>query len=151
MAEKINPALVGKAGEMLVAAELMRQGIEVAHPASDVGVDLLAYRLRAKQRVATTFVPVQVKTRSKSGYAFLRAWFNRCPGLALVHVWHVTAIPEFYVFANLEHVHMALGEHVKSSSWVDRGIWTETKAGVEAVKRMQDHRDKWDRITAKLS
>ena len=36
MTEKINPALVGKAGEMLVAAELMRRGIEIAHPAPEV-------------------------------------------------------------------------------------------------------------------
>jgi hypothetical protein len=82
MTDKVSPALVGKAGEMLVAAELMRKGIEIAHPASDVGVDLLAYRLQAKQKVATKFVPVQVKTRSETGYAFLRSWFDRCPGVA---------------------------------------------------------------------
>lgn len=151
MTDKINPALVGKAGEMLVATELMRRGVEVAHPASDVGVDLLAYRLGAEQKVATNFVPVQVKTRSKTGYAFLRAWFGRCPGLSLVHVWHVTAIPEFYVFGCLEHVHEALGEHVRSPSWRERGIWTEAKAGAEAIKRMRDHRDRWDRIIVQLS
>ena len=54
MADKINPALVGKAGEMLVAAELMRRGIEIAHPASDVGVDLLAYRLSYARIWVTT-------------------------------------------------------------------------------------------------
>ncbi len=54
-------ALTGKAGEILVAAKLMRQGTEVAYPASDVGVDLLAYRLDLRQKVATRFVPIQVK------------------------------------------------------------------------------------------
>jgi hypothetical protein len=34
-------ALVGKAGEALVAAELLRRGINVAYPAFDGSVDLL--------------------------------------------------------------------------------------------------------------
>jgi len=151
MTDKVSPALVGKAGEMLVAAELMRKGIEIAHPASDVGVDLLAYRLQAKQKVATKFVPVQVKTRSETGYAFLRSWFDRCPGVALVHVWHVATVPEFYVFGCLRHVHDALGERINTPSWIERGIWTENKASIGAVQRMKDHRDRWDRIIAQLS
>jgi len=50
-----NPALIGKAGELMVAAELMRRGIEVAYPASDVGVDLLAYRLPPKAIGSASF------------------------------------------------------------------------------------------------
>ena len=93
---KINPALIGKAGELLVAAELMRQEIEVAHPASDVGVDMLAYRLDPKQRVGRKLVPIQVKTRAATGYQFQRTWFDRCPGVVLAHVWQVAAeTPEF--------------------------------------------------------
>jgi hypothetical protein len=69
----VNPALIGKAGELLVAAELMRRGVEVAHPASDVGVDLLAYRLQAGQKTAGKFVPIQVKSYSKTGYRFLKS------------------------------------------------------------------------------
>lgn len=45
----------------MVAAELMRRGVEVAYPASDVGVDLLAYRLEQGQKAAGKFVPIQVK------------------------------------------------------------------------------------------
>jgi hypothetical protein len=55
----ISPALVGKAGELLVAAELMRRGVEVAYPASAVGVDLLAYRFQPGNAVAGKFVPIQ--------------------------------------------------------------------------------------------
>ncbi len=57
--EKPGPAPIGKAGELLVAGELMRRSVEVAVPASDVGVDLLAYRLEFRSRTAGRFVPIQ--------------------------------------------------------------------------------------------
>ena len=147
----INPALIGKAGEMLVAAKLMRRGIEVAHPASDVGVDLLAYRLAPKETVASRFVPIQVKARSETGYNFQRQWFTRVPGVVLVHVWHVQATPEFYVFDSLSRVEEALGPiHSTSPSWQAAGGYSITVAGGEASKRMQQHRDKWCRIIDQL-
>ena len=147
----INSALIGKTGEMLVAAELMRRGIEVAHPASDVGVDLLAYRLAPKETVASKFVPIQVKARSETGYNFQRQWFTRVPGVVLVHVWHVQTTPEFYVFDSLLRVEEALGPlHSTSPSWQKVGGYSITVAGLEASNRMQKHRDKWDRIIGQL-
>jgi hypothetical protein len=147
----INPALIGKAGELLVAAELTRRGIEVAYPASDVGVDMLAYRLAPKQTVAGKIVPIQVKARAASGYNFQRSWFDRCPGIVLVQVWNVETTPEFYVFENIPRVEEALGPvHSASSSWKDQGGYSVTLAGEEAHKRMQAHRNEWDRIISQL-
>jgi hypothetical protein len=148
-----NPALVGKAGELLVAAELMRRGVEVAYPASDVGVDLLAYRLSPHQSVPTRFVPIQVKTRAVTGYNFQRSWFDRAKGLTLVHVWHVETVPEFYVFESLARVEEALGPiHASSKSWKVRGDYNVTCPGPDSGirERMQGHRDKWNRITDQL-
>ena len=151
MAMKINPALIGKAGELLVAAELMRRGIDVAYPASDVGVDLLAYRLDPKQTVAGKVVPIQVKARSASGYNFQRSWFDRCPGVVLVQVWHVETAPEFYVLESLTRVEEALGiTHSASVSWKINGGYSLTVAGDEAYERMQAHRDKWERVIRQL-
>ena len=45
----IAPTLVGKAGEALVAAELLRRGVDIATPAYDRGVDLLAYRANKRR------------------------------------------------------------------------------------------------------
>jgi hypothetical protein len=147
----INPALIGKAGEMLVAAELMRRGVEVAHPASDVGVDLLAYRLAPKQTVSSKFVPIQVKARSASGYNFQRAWFDRVPGVVLVHVWHVRTTPAFFIFDSLSRVEEALGPiHALSPSWQRDGRYSVAKAGDEIINRMEAYRDKWERITDQL-
>jgi len=84
-----NPALIGKAGELMVAAELMRRGIEVAYPASDVGVDLLAYRFAAK---SNRFRFVLCRSRSKRdlhlaiissarGLIVCPAWFSFTSGI----------------------------------------------------------------------
>src|SRR5437867_12988736 len=90
-------ALIGKAGEALVAAELLRRGVNVAYPAFDGGIDLLAYREPDFTRV----VPIQVKARSTTCYHFQRSWF-RVPRIVLVQVWHVKTSLEFYMFADLQ-------------------------------------------------
>ena len=136
---------------MLVAAELMRRGVEVAYPASDVGVDLLAYRLERGQAVAGKFVPVQVKARSGTGYAFFKDWFERGPGVVLVHVWHVATTPEFYIFSNLADVEVALDTHAASASWQEKGGYSITNPTSRHVELMQAHRAKWERITNHLN
>jgi hypothetical protein len=135
-------ALVGKAGEALVAAELMRRGVNVAYPAYDGGIDLLACRELNFSRV----VPIQIKSRSSTGYNFQRSWF-RIKGLVLVQVWHVSAKPEFYIFGNLQDVEEALGaEHCATPSWVTHGRFSVTDPGRENLDRMRPHLDRWDRI-----
>ena len=101
--------MVGKAGEALVAAELLRQGIDVAYPAYDCGVDLIAYQGHDFGRV----VPIQVKARSYTNYTFHKVWFDS--GIVLVQVWYVVIHPRFFVFSSLDQVEQALGP---------RGRWT---------------------------
>lgn len=73
MGDRIRPALIGKAGEMLVAAELMRRGV-------GVGVDLLADRLDTAHGVPRRLVPIRVKAYSGAGHHVQRRWFERAPG-----------------------------------------------------------------------
>lgn len=149
---KVAPALIGKAGEMLVAAELLRRGVEVAHPASDVGVDLLAYRLSAGNATPSSVVPVQVKSYSRTGFRFLTSWFNKAPGLVLVSVWHLLETPQCFVFGSLQDVENALGpQHVATASWMANGIYSATTPTKEALERMQPHLNRWDRIIDRIT
>jgi hypothetical protein len=66
-----NKGLTGAAGELLVAAELLRRGVAVARPLYDQGVDLLAFNPASPSRT----VPIQVKARSETGYNFQKEWF----------------------------------------------------------------------------
>ncbi|WP_459676244.1 PDDEXK-like family protein [Acidisoma sp. 7E03] len=146
----VSPALVGKAGEVLVAGELLRRGIEVAYPASDRGIDLLAYRLTGPDAMARSFVPIQVKTRAASGFYFHRSWFEKVPGLVLVHVWHVTTTPAQYVFGSLADVEEALGDYAKSPSWTQGGVYNVTKASDDHYKRMEPFRNRWHVVSERL-
>jgi hypothetical protein len=137
-------ALVGKAGEALVAAELLRQGIDVAYPAYDGGVDLIAYEGHKFSRV----VPIQVKTRSGTNFTFHKGWFEG--GIVLVQVWFAVTSPEFYVFTNLDQVEQALGEHANTTSWNEDGryhVGNPTRAHIE---RLRPHRSQWSRIKDRL-
>ena len=137
-----SSALTGKAGELLVAGELLRRGVDVANPAYDKGIDLFAYR----ETDLTKVVPIQVKARAGTGYNFQRSWF-KFEGLVLVHVWRTQAEPEFYIFCRLDEVEQALGPTFsKSKSWAVDGGYNVTNPGPDAIARMQRHRNRWDRI-----
>jgi hypothetical protein len=138
--------LVGKAGEALVAAELLRKKVHVAYPAYDGGIDLLAYsEINFKKAV-----PIQVKARSSTCYVFHKSWFKTVEGIVLVQVWHVETVPEFYIFRDTDDVAAALGAHAESDSWTKKGGWNTTNPGKGELDRMQAHRDKWERITDQL-
>ncbi|WP_295142792.1 hypothetical protein [uncultured Reyranella sp.] len=140
-------ALIGKAGEALVAAELMRRGIYVAQPAYDGGIDLLAFR----EAAPTVVVPIQVKARAGSCYHFQKAWFAKAAGMVVVQVWDLETDPCFYVFASLNDVADALGDHAKSPSWAgDTGAYNVTVPSAHHLERMERHRDRWDRIIDRL-
>lgn len=145
-----DPRLLDKAGDLLVAAELMRRGLWIAYPASGAGFDMLAYRLNATPGVSAC-VPIRVEADNGSGHRFERAWFQRVPGLVLVHVWHVATAPEFYLVESLVRVAEALGgDQAGLTSWHDAGTVNVTVAADPARHRMQDHRDRWERVVAQF-
>jgi hypothetical protein len=138
-------ALIGKSGEALVAAELLRKQIDVAYPAHDGGVDLIAYKGHRFSNV----LPIQVKSASGRSFAFMKSWF-RIQGIVLVHVWHVATAPEFYVFGESD-VEDALGsQYARSDSWMIDGRYSVTNPTDIHAQRMQPHRDRWDRIESRL-
>lgn len=146
MAGPHEAALVGKAGEALVAAELLRRHVDIAYPAHDSGVDLIAYRASAPAKV----VPIQVKARSATCYEFQKSWFH-IEGLVLIQVWNVITQPEFFIFGNLQQVEDALGPgHVATASWATKGGYTVTNPTVAHRARMASHLNQWDRILNRL-
>lgn len=147
MSNPHNAALVGKAGEALVAAELLRRHIDVAYPAHDSGVDLIAYRSKTPNLV----VPIQVKARSATCFEFQKSWFH-IEGLVLIQVWHVITSPQFFIFGDLHDVEEALGpSHVVTASWAQKGTYTVTSPTKAQLARMISHRDQWDRILMRLA
>jgi hypothetical protein len=142
----LDAALVGKAGEALVAAELLRRHVDVAYPAFDGGVDLIAYRGHAFDKV----VPIQVKTRSKTCFEFYKSWFG-IKRLVLVQVWYAVDKPRFFIFGNVEEAEQALGDHAKTASWMEKGAYTVTQSNEQHIARMLPYENKWEKITTLLT
>lgn len=142
--EALDAALVGKAGEALVAGELLRRHIDIAYPAFDGGVDLMAYRGHDFDRV----IPIQIKTRSSTCYVFQKRWFE-IQNIILIQVWHAATKPEFYMFRNIQDVEGALGDrHASTSSWIVDGRYSVASPNDDQIARMQPYRDKWEWVEA---
>lgn len=145
-AGRVPAKLVGAAGEALVAGELLRRGVEVTFPAVDSGIDFFVFNERRPKRPA---VPIQVKSHSDYGYTFKKGWF-KFPGIILIHVWHVTGAPQFYIFSDIGQVERVLGKSAQRPTWRRKGTWHVSTPTDEQIKRMGRHRNKWARILNRL-
>jgi hypothetical protein len=123
-------------GRNIVVNQLTHEGIEVAEPVRDRGVDLVAYL--SKEDGADEFYarPLQLKVSSHRGFSIRKKYleFNQ---MYVVYVWRV-AYPseesEIYVLDTDEME--AVGNErgwTTNSTWLDDGRWDETEA-TEATK-----------------
>ncbi|HLY57469.1 MAG TPA: hypothetical protein VKS60_18035 [Stellaceae bacterium] len=138
-------ALIGKAGEAIVAGELMRRGVSVAYPAYDGGIDLIAYKEHGFGKV----VPIQVKARSETLFNFQKSWF-RIPGVVLVQVWHTRKDPKCYIFSSIHQVIGVLDGHAETESWIVGGGYRVGDPTAEHMRRMAFNLNRWDLITKQL-
>ena len=80
MSDSADGHRLGAAGEAAVAARLLQSGFDVARPAPDRGVDLLAVA-----RDMTRVVPIQVNTLGAPRITFQRAWFSPIDVLRIIN------------------------------------------------------------------
>ena len=91
-------------------------------------------------------VPIQVKARTTTCYAFDKRWFC-VPNLVPVQVWLVTSSPVFYVFGGIDEVEDVLGpRHTHMKSWLAWSVYNVTKPNADQLARMKTHESKWERI-----
>ena len=74
-------------GQCLIG-ELIRDGLEVAVPVRDRGVDLIAYADLSRQVVRFGARPVQMKAFTASGFSVAQK-YTRIADLLLAYVWHL--------------------------------------------------------------
>ncbi len=106
---------IGAAGEAVVEARILRQGLAVARPRPDRGVDLLAVAPDM-----TRAVPVQVKTFSRPSIEVEKGWF-RPVDVVLAVVWMRDAGEEVFLFDGLIGVERFLGASAQTASWQQGG------------------------------
>jgi hypothetical protein len=75
-------------GRNLLGSELLRDGLEVAVPARDRGIDLIAYADLLSN--VETFVarPIQMKAASRRSFS-IDGKYERLADLIIAYIWHV--------------------------------------------------------------
>lgn len=130
---------VGAASEALVTSRLLSLGVDVARPASDNGVDLLAFG-----GPPWWIVPVQVKSANTERLTFRREWF-KVEGLVLVFVW--LSSRKCFVFDGLPDVEAFLGASAETRSWRERGDWALSRnLGPTHRQRLAPFEEAWKKV-----
>ncbi|MEP1123958.1 MAG: hypothetical protein ABJH68_08740 [Ilumatobacter sp.] len=111
---KVDSQRVELAGVALLTSMMIADGIEVADPRRDRGVDLIAYADLGLFRA----VPVQVKAVSGARFGVDRK-YEKFPSLRIVHVWNVHEPSEARVFCTTFVEAVAVATELG---------WTETKS-----------------------
>ena len=132
-----NRQVVELLGRNLLATALIRDGLEVARPERDRGIDLIAYLDTPPFRA----IPIQMKASTDAAFAVDRK-YERIHTLLLAYVWHVDdAGPgEMYAltYPEAEAVATTMG-WTKTASWA-AGIYTTTRPSGALLALLAPHR-----------
>lgn len=85
----LDPQQVELIGRSLLVGELLRDGLEVALPERDRGIDLIAYVDGLSEPGGTfTARPIQLKARTEPAFSVHRK-YERIPSLLIADIWYV--------------------------------------------------------------
>ena len=74
--------------QTFLVSQLVRDGVEVARPERDRGIDLIAYLDLDEAAEHFMAFPIQMKAAVTSSFSLFRK-YERFPHLLLAYVWHV--------------------------------------------------------------
>ncbi len=136
----LDTQVVELLGRQRLIAELFRDGLEVAIPARDRGVDLIAYADLSRQVARFASRPVQMKASTAGGFSVDRK-YERFADLIIAYVWHVGEIAPVtcaMTHADAVGVAEAMG-WTKTAAW-RAGIYTTTKPSKRLLELIELHR-----------
>lgn len=140
-------------GRNLLIAALMADGLEVAVPQRDRGVDLLVYSDldEGGQFLAR---PIQLKTSSKQAFGF-DAKYTKFHDLLLAYVWNVDAgADRVEMFCLSQDEARAIGSAMdwdKTASWA-KGQYTTSRPSTKLLALLAEHRmesGSWKRLLSR--
>jgi hypothetical protein len=143
----IDTQVVELMGRNRLGSELLRDGLEIAVPARDRGIDLIAYLdLSANTR---NFVarPIQMKAASKEYFGVFRK-YAKIADLLIVYIWYVDNLEksEIYALTYPEALEVAtkLG-WTKTESWGKEGYSTTSPSDSlrKLLRPYRMHRGDW--------
>lgn len=118
-------------GTNLVVASLLRDGVEVARPERDRGIDLIAYVDLDEKGRRFVARPLQIKAATVSSFGIWRK-YERFPGLLLCFVWHLHDPSQSVMFCLSHAESVAIADAMgwtRTASWTEKGGYSTTRPG----------------------
>jgi hypothetical protein len=136
-------------GRNRLSSELLRDGLEVAVPARDRGIDLIAYLDRSTDNGQFIARPIQLKAFSERAFSLFQK-YQKTASLIIAYIWYVDNLErtEMYALTYDEAFRVAVEMGwTKTASWKKEGYSTtrpsEELCGLLRPYRM--HRGEWKR------
>jgi len=128
-------------GRNLLVSLLARDGLEVARPERDRGVDLITYLDLDEEFGRFSACPIQMKAATSHSFSLMKK-YEKFPQLLLVYVWHVTdpAKSVSYAMSYPEALEVArqMG-WTETASW-SKGSYSTTKPSKRLSALLEPHR-----------
>jgi len=139
--EVTDPQVVELIGRNRLGSELLRDGLEVAVPARDRGIDLIAYLDRSPDGTDFIARPVQMKAASKRSFSLFQK-YEKTRGLIIVYIWfvHNAERTEIYALTYEEAFKIAAKMGwTKTASW-KKGGYSTTQPGERLCELLKPYR-----------
>lgn len=145
---KVDTQVVELIGRNRLGSELLRAGLEVAVPARDRGIDLIAYADLSKSVKEFAARPVQMKAASRSSFSINRK-FERIADLVIAYVWHLEdpgkAVTYALTWKEVLQVATEMG-YTRTDSWRKSGSYATNAPGVQLRSKLLPYEmtpEKW--------
>lgn len=148
----MDTQLVEILGRHRLIAELLRANLEVAIPARDRGIDLIAYADLGTQVARFSACPIQLKAAIGGSFSVDRK-YAKFPNLLIAYVWYLADPAKTVTYAITHPEAVAVADtmgYTRTSSW-EKGLYVTTRPSPQLVAQLKPFRmtpEKWwEKIT----
>lgn len=116
-------------GRNVLVSQLVRDGLEVARPERDRGVDLIAYLDLDEAGGGFVAVPIQMKAATKATFGIAKK-YEKFRGMLFAHVWRVHEPEYACTYALTYDEALQVAEHMgwtATESWTAKGRYETTQ------------------------
>jgi hypothetical protein len=145
----MDDQLLELCGRHRLTESLLGAGLEVAFPARDRGVDLIAYADIDRRLEKFAAVPIQMKAASEACFSIDRK-YSKFHDMLIAYVWNVSepANTRIYVLTQQEAVDIATEmKYTDTDSWINKGLYVVTHPSHRLVEKLRSHevsRGRWE-------
>ncbi len=137
----MDDQMIELCGRHRLTESLLQADLEVAFPARDRGIDLIAYADTDRRLERFVAVPIQMKAASQSCFSIDRK-YSKFHDMLIAYVWNVSegAKTQIYVLRQDEVLRIATEmKYTATESWTGKGVYVVTRPGRELMERLHPY------------